>query len=126
MEKVKLTNVFRADKDKSGNPYTTKDGRTYTRVSIKTEKHGDKWLSGFGNQDNINWKAGDEVEIEVKTNGAYLNFETPKKTVSGRDIQELRNMIAELQDRVTTLEASKSGRIPLPESELHPDDELTF
>ena len=35
-------------------------------------------MSGFGNKDNQNWKAGDTVEVEVEQKGEYLNFTTPK------------------------------------------------
>ena len=76
---VKLTQLHRSDKDKSGNSYVGKNGRPYTRLGIKTVEYGDKWLSGFGNQTNANWKIGDVVEIEVeevagKDGKQYLNF----------------------------------------------------
>ena len=79
METIKITQISRFTNDKQGNPLQTKDGRPYTRVNLKTDKYGDKWLSGFGNQTNADWKQGDEVEIIVKQNGEYLNFDTPKK-----------------------------------------------
>lgn len=76
---VKLTQLHRSDKDKAGNAYVGKNGRPYTRLGLKTQEHGDKWLSGFGNQTNANWKVGDVVEIEVeevagKDGKQYLNF----------------------------------------------------
>lgn len=75
----KLTFVGRYDKKKDGTPLVSKAGKPYTSVRIKTEKHGDQYLSGFGNKDNADWKVGDEVEIEVEQKGEYLNFTTPKK-----------------------------------------------
>lgn len=79
MEKVTLTKIYTTDKDKQGNPLKSKEGRPYTRMSIKCLEHGDKWISGFQNAQNKDWKEGDEVEIIIKPNGEYLNFETPKK-----------------------------------------------
>lgn len=76
---VKLTKVSRTTSDKEGNALKTKDGRPYTRISIKTEQHADKYLSGFENADTKNWKEGDTVEIDVTENGQYLNFKVPKK-----------------------------------------------
>lgn len=76
---VTITKIYTTDKDKQGNPLKSKKGAPYTRMSIKTQEHGEKWLSGFQNADNKEWKEGDTVEIVVKENGEYLNFETPKK-----------------------------------------------
>jgi hypothetical protein len=83
MESVTLTKVFRNDKDKMGAPLMTKAGKPYTKLAIKTDKHGDQWLSGFGNSRNEKWAEGSKVDIMVSsTQGndgkTYLNFETPK------------------------------------------------
>ena len=74
-----ITQLHSSDKDKTGKAYIGKTGRTYTRLGLKTREHGDKWLSGFQNQTNTNWKIGDVVEIEVeevagKDGKQYLNF----------------------------------------------------
>ncbi len=75
MQKVTLTYL----KD---TPKTSAAGKPYTSRSIKTQEHGDKWLSGFANANNKNWKVGDTVELEVKEvnkdGKQYLNFEVPK------------------------------------------------
>lgn len=78
-QKVKLTRIYTSNKDKSGNPLMSKAGKPYTRMSIKTEQYGDKWISGFQNASNKNWKDGDEVEVIISKKGEYLNFETPKQ-----------------------------------------------
>lgn len=75
---VKLTKIYTTNKDKAGNELKSKKGAPYTRMSIKTEQHGDKWISGFKNKDNAGWKEGDTVEVNIVENGQYLNFETPK------------------------------------------------
>lgn len=71
METVKITNIKRESK-------ISKTGKPYTSLRMQTEKHQENWLSGFGNKDNQGWNVGDTVEIEVKMNGQYYNFETPK------------------------------------------------
>lgn len=78
LTKVHITRVYTTNKDKQGNPLMGSKG-AYTRLSIQTQEHGATWISGFQNQSNANWKEGDEVEIIIKQNGQYLNFETPKK-----------------------------------------------
>lgn len=86
MEKQKITFIARYTTKQDGTPLTfTKDGKQvpYTRVQIRTDRQGDKLLSGFGNKSNENWKEGDEIEIKVtetsKDGKIYHNFETPKK-----------------------------------------------
>ena len=95
---VTLTKVTRFTTDKDGKALITKDGRPYTRVRIQTQEHASQWISGFGSQDNENWREGDTVELDIKQVGEYLNFSTPKKT----DILETR--ITELENRVSALE----------------------
>lgn len=82
-EAVTITRVFRNDKDKNGAPLMTKAGKPYTKLAIKTDKHGEDWLSGFGNSRNEKWAEGSTVDIMVsstqgKDGKTYLNFETPK------------------------------------------------
>lgn len=84
MQKYKLTYLNSTNLDKAGNVLKTKDGRPYSRVTIKTAEYGDKYLSGFENAVTKSWKVGDEVEIMVEEKGGangvvYLNFSTPKK-----------------------------------------------
>ena len=96
--KVTINKISRFTTDKDGKTLITKDGRPYTRVRIQTAEHADQWLSGFENQDTQNWKEGNEVEIEIKQVGIYLNFSTTKKT----DLLEAR--VVELEKRVEALE----------------------
>ena len=63
---------------------TSKAGKPFTSISIKAKEYADKYLSGFGNAQNKDWKVGDTVQVEAVTskesNGkTYLNFEMPKK-----------------------------------------------
>lgn len=122
MAKVTLTKIYKTNKDKEGNELKSKKGFPYTRMSIKTEEHGDKWVSGFENKDNKDWKEGDTVEIEVKENGQYLNFETPKQDeVSVKQMGDVLNKLVTIKMQneqiVDFLKAlSKHFNIKNPES----------
>lgn len=100
MKKITLTKVFRSDKDKNGNLLKTKDGRGYTKIAIKAQEYGDKWLSGFDNKITCNWKEGDVVEVDVEQKGEYLNF----KTVS--EFQKLWLAIKEINTNLAEIRAS--------------------
>lgn len=101
--KVVITKITRQDKDKKGNPYMTKatpnkPSRPYTRVGLKTQEHGDKWLSGFENRTNANWKEGDSVEIEVEQKGEYLNFRNLSETeMIWKELANLKNRVGKLE-----------------------------
>lgn len=89
--KTKLTFVKRTERTSS------KTGKPFTSISIKTEAHGDKYLSGFGNSDNASWEAGTEVEIDTssvnKDGKEYINFTTPKKAVTPQTESRTANLI---------------------------------
>lgn len=118
--KVKLTQVYRTRTDKDGNELVNRNGKPYTRVSIKTEQHGDKWLSGFGNKENSSWDKGDEVEIIVEEKGQWLNFKTPPNTVTRQEFEAL-------EKRVAALESNGNGNhhesTPVSEEEPPPPNE---
>lgn len=78
MEKLTLTFVERKQ------AISPKTGKPYERLSIKTSKHGNRFLSGFGSAHTRDWKVGDEVEIKVEEVASadgtkkYLNFDYPR------------------------------------------------
>ena len=107
---VTLTGVYREQKT------SQRTGKPFTSLRIQTQEHGDKWLSGFGNQDNANWDKGQTVEIEVEQKGEYLNFNTPKivkqnfagdevlKTKIGKiasDVEHLTELVDEIHGILT-------------------------
>jgi len=109
--KATITRVYVSDKDKNGVPFVAKaTGRPYSKMSIKCVEQGDKWLSGFKGKENENWKEGDVVDIIVKQNGEYLNFDVPKAEdklamrVSALEVEvmNLRNAIAKPAMPVTS------------------------
>ncbi len=52
--------------------------KAFVGLGLKTDQHGDKWLSGFGGPENEHWNVGDTVDIEVEQVGEYMNFKTLK------------------------------------------------
>lgn len=57
---------------------TSKKGRPFISLGLKCSEYGERWLSGFGNEANKDWKKGDKVNIEVEDTGEYLNFKMPE------------------------------------------------
>lgn len=120
--KLTLTYINRTERQGKKGPYTS--------VSIKAKEYNDKFLSGFGNKTNENWKVGDEVEVaevkEVSKDGKiYLNFEMPKATggVNPKQMEEILNltfstnfMVKALFDHFIKTE-KKEDNYPTAESE---------
>lgn len=82
----KITYIKRDTSDREGNALISKQGKPYTRMTLKVESKGERYISGFGNQSNAGWQVGDEVDITItesdtkdKTGKPYLNFSQPKK-----------------------------------------------
>lgn len=78
MNKHKITYIQRENK-------TSKNGKPYERVTIKTDREADKFLSGFGGAETRDWEVGSEVEITVtpvqSADGkkTFFNFDYPRK-----------------------------------------------
>lgn len=75
-----------------------KTGKAFVSLGIKTDQHGDAWLSGFAGKENEAWAVGDTVEIDIQQKGEYLNFSVPKKedkgpAASGAGTAELKNIL---------------------------------
>lgn len=101
---------------------TSASNKPYTSLSIKATQYGDKYLSGFGNKANENWKVGDEVEIaEVKEvqkgEKTYLNFEMPKVDnrgggVNPKTIEEIANGILSANMKLDKIIAHLAKQAP--------------
>lgn len=113
MEKVTISRLSFIEKDKQGNPLKTKTGKPYTRCLLDTTDG--RTMSGFANPTTRTWQQGDEVEVEVKQNGQYWNFETPKKEVAAGVNQEQMDRIEKM------LTAIHSHLVPKTEAYKYPD-----
>ena len=101
----------------------TSKGRPYTSVRIRTQEHGEKLISGFGNQENAGWKAGDTVDLIIEEKNGYMNFSLPtlvKDAPSDAIVARLENFVSfkleplavKLQaaiDRLEALGAQEAG-----------------
>lgn len=113
----KLTFVKRDSTDREGNPLISKQGKPYTRMSIKVESRGDRYLSGFANAGNASWKPGDEVDIVIteaqakdKNGQPYLNFSQPKPAdIASEGISKILDKLTAMQLDINTI---KSHVIP--------------
>lgn len=112
IKKVTLTGIWRNTTDKQGNPLKSAKGIPYTKLSFKCTEYGDKYIGGFGNKANEGWKQGDTVEVIIKQNGEYLNFEMPK------ELDVATERVAKLEGRVTKLELSFERKFAELKSDL--------
>lgn len=112
-DKITLTGVWRNDKDKAGNPLVSKQGKPYTRLSVKAKEYGDKYISGFAGDWNASWKTGDVVACEIKPNGEYLNLEKPSPLADfAKTIMALSVRVGKIESRVEMLE-KRPDNIPV-------------
>lgn len=107
MSKVTLTKVQRYSNAEDGTPLITKDGRPYVRLLIKTDRHGDALVSGFGSPDNADWKEGDEVDVEVievkKGERTYLNLKLPERPRNGGQSSEVLTKLGKIEFKIDAL-----------------------
>lgn len=132
MEIITLTKIFATNKDKQGNILMSKNNKPYTRMSIKCSEHGDKWISGFQNQQNQNWKEGDRVEVIIKENGQYLNFDVPKKEDKiNETVTEVLNKLGTIDAKLnaiyeilrgSAIQEEKVGTSDYPTEDITPED----
>lgn len=131
MEKVKITKIFRTDTDRNtGQPLVGANGKKYERLGIKTQQHGEVWLSGFGGFSNKNWKEGDEVEIEIKRvtkdGKEYLNFSSPSAMdLLTKRVEALERLLplSGGQSKVCSAGAQSSlNKVDYPSDEINPDE----
>lgn len=126
MTKLTLTNVSRTaresrtKKDRNGNPLP------YTSLSLKSVEYGEKFINGFGNKDNMAWKAGDVVEVEIKEvekdGRKFLNFETPKKESGGGMSRSDRDTLMRIEMGQEQIKSGIAEILKKLSNELSPED----
>ena len=99
LQTLKLTIVNYNDKKKDGTQCVDKNGKKYTKVSIKGDATGDTWLStiAYPERDTqlMGLKVGDEVTVLVEKKGDFTNFSLPTK--SDKKLIELETRVAKLE-----------------------------
>jgi hypothetical protein len=76
-----VTKVFKSDKDKSGKPFVSKNGKPYWKIGIKTDKTGEDWYSALvfdTKAAEYNLEEGKESQF-VFDKGQYNNFRIPTR-----------------------------------------------
>jgi hypothetical protein len=123
-ETVTITSAIRKEKT------STRTGKPFTSLGIKTVEYGDKWLSGFGNANNAHWKEGSKVEIIVEEKGEYLNFSTPETTTGDKfstSNAEVKNLITlkvlPKLDRIEALLSKAVTGTTFPDTDEEPSDD---
>jgi CYTH domain-containing protein len=102
-EKVTITQLYRNDTDKNGNPLINKKtNQPYRKIVLQTKEYGDRYITGFCNEENSSWKVGDTVKIEIEQKGEYLNIKTQSKTVKRQEFEELSKRVDNLEN-ITTI-----------------------
>lgn len=117
MQKYTITKIYKTNKDKQGNQLMA-NGRPYTRMSVKVAEYGDKWVSGFENKQNRDWKEGQVVEMIIEQNGEYLNFSLPKDAGTSQlndKLELVLTKLAKIELMVSLLgDKKKSDEINVP------------
>ena len=110
-----ITFLKRDNTDREGNTLIAKSGpnagKPYTRMSIKVESKGDRYLSGFGNPGNASWQVGDSVDIVItesdkldKNGLPYLNFTQAKPAdVASEGISKILDKLTAMQLDINTI-----------------------
>lgn len=97
--KVTITQITRKEAQGKKGPYT--------RIGMKVQEYGDVWLSGFGRKDNVSWKAGDTVDVEIKKvekdGKEYINFEMPERAQALGYTMEDRDRLMRIEIAVQTI-----------------------
>ena len=97
LEKIKLDAVFINSTKADGNPYITSKGAPFKIAVIKwDDKQASKMV--FDDDDPVTkWQQGDEVEVVLKQNGEYTNFDLPKQAdLLEQRMDRLEKIVAKL------------------------------
>lgn len=113
-----ITYLKRDDTDREGNALKTKAGKPYTRMTLKVESKGERYISGFGSAQNKDWKVGDSVDITIteaektdKEGRPYLNFTQPKPIDKvGDDIATIKSDIMKILLVVRNIDANTTAK----------------
>ncbi len=122
MEKITFLKLDTSDQ--KGAPLIGKNGKPYTRQTLKVESKGDRYISGFLNDATKGFAIGDEVDIVIteatavdKQGRPYLNWSLPKKgSLDTEKIDRIYENTETLLNRMVqfqiTLETMKDYIVP--------------
>lgn len=97
IRKITVKTLKNYDKDKEGKQLTGKFG-TYYKYGLTCDEYPTKTLYGIGNK-ALDWKAGEQHDIDLEEKGEWLNFKLPKKeALVDEKVQELEKRVKKLED----------------------------
>lgn len=101
IRRITVKTLKNYDKDKEGNPLEGKFGR-YFKYGLTCDEYPTKTLYGIGNK-QLDWKAGEQYDIDLEEKGEWLNFKLPKKEdLATAGVQELEKRVKKLEETLTT------------------------
>lgn len=110
LQKVKIKQVWRGTQlVRKGTP----DEKEVDKVSIKTEQHGDNWLTTLKTRGTEDLAEGQEVELSIEQKGQYYNFSMPS---------DLEKRVAVLEDIVLPKTGSTTAGPVMAPEEINPDE----
>lgn len=75
--------------------------KPYESLSINTKEHG--WISGFGGKGNERWKEGDIVNVIIKKEKAYTNFEMPQSEGGARNNSSTVALLEKISNQLAVI-----------------------
>lgn len=97
IETLLIEKIYISDQSKDGRKFTTKAGKPYKRIAIKTREYPQDYLTNFiFTPDDVQliWKAGDIIKVIVSKNNQYLNYRLPARVdYLEKRIEELEKVV---------------------------------
>ena len=114
MTAVRLEAVFRKDME-------TKYG-IKPKLSVKTDKHGDKWISTFKVAGTEGWEKGMDVTMDIIEKGDFINFVPTGVSSSAQASPDVNARLTKLESAVFGSTAQqKSPEEPVISADDLPD-----
>lgn len=104
---VTINKCSYTDKKKDGSECRTKQGKTFYKVGIKTNEHGDEWINGLVfDAPPTDWE-GKTMELDIKEEEyqgkTSLKFELPRKGKNFADIEQLKTTLGKMDYKLDTI-----------------------
>lgn len=135
LETIRVTKIFKSDKDKAGNPFKTKTNKPFWKVAIKTEKYGDDWFSCLCFREDapeMKLEEGVEYTLNITESNGYKNFNLPLKAdlLEGRVTKledTVRKIISHIKPKDNGLTSAGTkvpdfSEIDKPADDINPED----
>ena len=121
---MKITKIFKKIR-------LSKAGYPYVEVLIKTDKHGDNWVKGFGNETTRKWMVGTEIpddiiKVENYNGKNYYKFEVEGERLNLYNAPATIGIVIDLLKDCGCIKPEEKPAVPEnkedKEEEIDPDD----